>query len=123
MYLENHHYKLMIEQREWEGGPTVYNADEKRQLRQLKKEFLDRMAVSKNERKRMEESMMDIRKGIAILMKSLNDMSKKRGKMARLRQELERTMSKFGIDRPVYHGGALEGGKIKIKSKNTGSRK
>ena len=46
MYLENHHYKLMIEQREWEGGPTVYNADEKRQLRQLKKEFLDRMAVS-----------------------------------------------------------------------------
>jgi hypothetical protein len=38
-----------------------------------------------------------------------------RGKMAPLRQELEAAMVSFGIgERPVYHGGELEGTKIVI---------
>jgi hypothetical protein len=41
-----------------------------------------------------------------FLAKSLRTMSKRTRKMANLRQQLERTMSEFGIDRLVYHGSA-----------------
>ena len=106
---------VMMEKERWEGSREFrYTVEERAALREHKKECNLLIKDLKVRKKVCVDRVNELKSRMSAIKSLLKPMVRGRGKMAPLRQELEAAMASFGIERPVYHGGELEGTKIII---------
>ena len=97
-----------------EDGKFVSTVEERREVDEMIRALTDNIKVIVN-RKKMIEAELTLKKRLcAELKKELNGYVTKRGKKGSVRIQLEKTLVKYGVSRPAYHGGDLTGVKVKV---------
>ena len=92
----------------------VYSVADRNEIKVLKNEVVIRIKRLERERSLIEKQIKTKQASGAIIMREMKSLRTKRGKQAPIRVELEKKLSEFGIERPVYHGGEFEGTTIKV---------
>ena len=110
-------YELILQERD-DNNNFIYSVNDRKECTELKKLATARIKGLEKERNVIDSVIKTMELMAATLKKELSKYQKDRGKRAPLRESLEDAMAAIGINRPVYHGGDLEGGKIQVLFQN-----